>query len=102
MPTLLEGILETHDGPEPCVRTADVQAILRRIIRPGDDDGGRSVALIATRADVSTRTVYRVLSGQQQSLSLKLADKLVMAADRHLAECWLVWPDGTETPYLSL
>src|ERR1044072_4444375 len=96
VPTLFEGILETHDGPEPTVRTSDVQAILRRVVRPGDDDGGNSVPLIAERAGVSTRTVYRVLSGQQKSLSLEMADNLVMACGYHLAECTLVWPDGSE------
>lgn len=106
MPTLLDGILDTHDGPEPRVLTADVQAILRRVVRPGDDDGGHSVSLIAERANVSTRTVYRVLQGDKPSLGLNLADALVLAAGSHLASCRLVWNAGETderiTPYVSV
>lgn len=101
MPTPLDNILEVHDGPEPRVLTEDVQAVLRRVIRPGEDDGA-AVATIAERADVSTRTVYRVLNPDESkpTIALDTADKLCIAAGVHIAfTCRLVWPDGTVTPY---
>lgn len=101
MPTVLEGTLEVHEGPEPRVKTADVQYILQRVVRTGDESG-KSVTLIAERAGVSTRTVYRVLQGGRDTISLRLADALVLAAGSHLAHCTLVWPDGRETPYVQL
>lgn len=99
MASPLDGITEKHEGPEPRVMTADVTAILRRVIRPGDDDGGESVSLIAEKAHISTRTVYRVLQGTTQTISLDLADRLCLAAESHLAHCRLVWPSGAITPY---
>jgi hypothetical protein len=101
MASPLDFVQERHEGPEPRVLTVDVQRILRLIIRPGDDDGGRSVALIAERAQVSTRTVYRVLNPEPEkdSISLDLADRLVLAADSHLAACRLKWADGAITDY---
>lgn len=108
MATLLDGILETHTGPEPRVLTQDVQAVLRAVIRPDDDDAGKSVALIAERADVSTRTVYRVLNpaeredGEPATIGLDLADKLCLAAGAHLRHVRLYWPDGGITTYDTL
>jgi DNA invertase Pin-like site-specific DNA recombinase len=102
VPTVLDGIRESHDGPEPRVKTADVKAILQAFIGRGSDPG-KSVALIAERSDVSTRTVYRVIQADKETLSLRLADQLVtLGAGSHLALCTLVWPDGRETPYVSL
>lgn len=102
MATLLDGITETHEGPEPRVLTEDVQAILQRIIRPGDEDSGESVALIAEKARVSTRTVYRVLNPAEakRTISLDLADRLCLAADAHVSVCRLVWPSGHVTDYV--
>jgi hypothetical protein len=102
VPTVLDNILETHEGPEPRVVTADVQAVLRRVVRPGQDDAGVAVASIADAARVSTRTVYRVLNPDEskETISLALADALCLAAGVHIAfSCRLVWPDGTITPY---
>src|SRR5688500_12288898 len=105
MATLLEGTLETHQGPEPRVLTEDVQAVLQAVIRPDDDDAGKSVALIAERAGYSTRTVYRVLNplpredGEPPTIALALADALVMACGSHLRNCRLYWPDGGITDY---
>lgn len=105
MSTLLEWVLEKHDGPEPRVITADVQKILQRVVRPGDDDSGESVSLIAERARVSTRTVYRVLNPapskdqRPATISLDLADRLCLAAESHLAHCRLYWPDGRISRY---
>jgi DNA-binding transcriptional regulator/RsmH inhibitor MraZ len=83
------------------VLTEDVQVILRRVVRPDQEDEGDSVATIAEKADTSTRTVYRVLAGTTKTLSLDLADRLCIAADAHLSECRLSWPDGRVEPYLS-
>lgn len=101
MPTLLDGVLERHEGPEPRVLTEDVQRILNSVIRPDNDDEGASVALIAEKAGVSTRTVYRVLNPVEAkpSISLSLADALCLAAESHLKYCHLVWSDGAITTY---
>lgn len=103
MSTLLDGILETHKGPEPRVVTSDVQSVLRDIIKPGEDDGA-AVALIAERARVSPRTVYRVLKpdAKKLTISLDLADRLCLACGSHIAVCRLAWPDGTLTSYTQL
>lgn len=102
MPTLLDNILESHDGPEPRILTADVQAILRRVIRPGSDEGGEAVAMIAAKADVSTRTVYRVLNPDESkpTISLDLGDSLCIACGVHpIGRVHLVWPDGRMVLY---
>lgn len=103
MATLLDDVLETHDGPEPRVLTADVQKVLTSVIRPGHDNGA-AVASIANRARVSTRTVYRVLNPgeSKETISLDLADRLCLACGVHLAfSCRLVWPGGRITPYVT-
>jgi hypothetical protein len=106
MASPLDFVLERHEGAEPRVLTEDVQRVLRRVIRPGEEDSGGSVASIAARAKVSTRTVYRVLNPEpgKDSISLDLADELVLAAGGHLAsdDCRLKWPDGTITPYVQV
>jgi hypothetical protein len=105
MPTLLDNVLETHDGSEPRVLTEDVQAVLRKKVQPSDELGnGQAVGLIADRAGVSTRTVYRVLNPDEAkvTISLDLADRLCIAAGVHIAfACRLVWPDGKVTPYVD-
>jgi len=101
MPTLLDGVLERHEGPEPRVVTADVQAVLRARVRPGDDEAGESVTLIAENARVSARTVYRVLQADKPELSLALADALCLAAGTHprIAGIRLVLSDGRIVDY---
>jgi Bacterial regulatory proteins, lacI family len=96
MPTLLDDELERHEGPEPRVITEDIQALLRVYIRPGDDDSGASVASVAEHAGVSTRTVYRVLQGTTETVSLDLADNLCLACSSHMAvvDPRLKFPDG--------
>lgn len=89
---------------EPLVLTEDVRRVLRRVIQPDADSEGESVALIAARADTSTRTVYRVLAHSTPTLKLDIADRLCLAADGHLSECriyWGKWPDGKIADYLS-
>lgn len=103
MPSLLDEVLEVHDGPEPRVITRDVQQVLRSVIRPGADDGA-AVASIASRAHVSTRTVYRVLNPDEskETISLDLADRLCLACGTHIAfTCRLFWPDGRITDYVQ-
>lgn len=103
MPTLLDGILEQHEGPEPRVLTEDVQAVLRRVIRPGEDDG-TAVSAVAGRARVSTRTIYRCLNPSEvkDTISLDLADRICLACGVHIAfSCRLRWPDGSITGYVT-
>lgn len=103
MPTLLDDVLEMHDGPEPRVPVKDVQAVLRRKVRPEDKDSGTAVTSIAEDAGVSTRTVYRVLNpdDEKADIGLDLADRLCMACGVHMRTyCRLVWPDGTLTDYV--
>lgn len=106
MATLLDNVLEEHEGPEPRVLTEDVQAVLRRKVQPGDEEGnGAAVGLIAERAGCSTRTVYRVLNPDEAkvTISLDLADRLCLAAGTHIAHnCRLVWPTGRVTAYPDL
>jgi hypothetical protein len=85
--------------PEPRVLTIDVQRVLQRVVRPDLDDAGESVVMLAERARTSARTVYRVLARTTDSINLDLADRLCLAADAHLSECSLVWPDGRTTKY---
>lgn len=94
-----EPAIEPQDDAEPRVFTADVAAVLRRVVRPDDDDAGQSVALIAERAETSTRTVYRIISCSTTTLRLALADRLCMAAESHLSACRLLWPDGRISAY---
>ena len=84
--------------------TEDVQAILRRVVNPGRDDG-EAVTLIAEKAGVSTRTVYRVLNpappkdDKPATISLDLADRLCLAASAHISACRLMYADGHVESY---
>ncbi len=77
---------------EPLVVTEDVRRVLRQAIQPDQADEGEAVTQLAERAGTSTRTVYRVLNprprpdGSLATIKLDLADRLVMAAGRSLAE----------------
>lgn len=86
-------------GREPTVLTEDVQLILQTVIKPDSPDAGEAVSLIAEKAETSNRTVYRVLGGESDTLSLDLADRLCLAADSHLTECRLVTPAGETVSY---
>lgn len=94
--------------PEPKAVTRDVAAVLKQVIKPEQEDAGESVALIAHRADTSTRTVYRVISDppNTEEISLDLADRLCLAADTHPSHYGkhgirLVFADGTIRGYLE-
>lgn len=100
MTSLLDVTPEAADGPEPRVLTSDVQAMLIEVIRPDDPDNGLSVAQVAERARVSTRTVYRHLTPDKEDMSLELADKLCRACEvRMRDQVRLMWPDGSITDY---
>lgn len=66
--------------------------MLRRVVRPDDPDDGEAVQRLAERAKTSTRTVYRALSPPDSepenphTISLDLADRLVLASGNHLAQ----------------
>lgn len=81
---------------EPRVLTSDVRELLRRVIDPDD---GASVRQVAERASTSTRTVYRVLGCQKDTLDLGLADRLVLAVGAHLSDVHLVLEDGRVVDY---
>jgi DNA-binding phage protein len=101
--TLLDNVLERHEGPEPRVVTTDVQKVLTAAIQPDNKDNGMSVTAVAEKAGVSTRTVYRVLNPKEArpTIALDLADRLCLACGVHIAfVCRLEWPDGRITPYI--
>lgn len=79
---------------EPRVLTADVRVVLLRALSSYDADEGESVAMLAERAGKSTRTIYRILGESTESISLGLADAVIVAAGGHLTDCRLLWPDG--------
>ena len=79
---------------EAVVLTEDVAAILQRIVGRDENDARESVAVLAERADTSTRTIYRCLGRRTQFLSLDLADRLLVAAGHHLSEVRVVEPSG--------
>lgn len=88
-------------APEPRILTEDVRTVLRRVVHPDDPDYGESVQQLADRAGTSTRTVYRVLSGQAgqrrsgpPAISLSLGDSLLVAAGATLGEVRLLHADG--------
>ena len=94
-------------GGEPVVLAEDVSRVLRAAVLPQSAEEGEAVAMLAERADTSARTVYRVLraapreDGTPAVVSLDLADRLVLAAGRSLAEvgCRLVLSDGRVVSY---
>lgn len=83
---------------EPKVCTADVKRALWRAIRPVEPgkpspNDGTDVEVLAVRADVSSRTIYRVLDEEEpyaELMKLDLADRLMLAADRHLSDARIV------------
>lgn len=95
----------SRPAEEPRVLTDDVRRILRRVIRPDDPDEGEAVQRFAERADTSTRTIYRVLSGTAgssttpPSLLLPVADRLVVAAGAHLWETHVLLASGEVLEY---
>jgi len=71
--------------PEPKVNGADVCRILEEYIARYDHmPRGEAVEILAFRAEVSTRTIYRILQGSRAWLDLGQADRLLVAADAHL------------------
>lgn len=80
---------------EPRVRTADVRRAIQGVILPKVEDEGESVTQLAERCrpPTSTRTVYRVLGVEKETISLDLADRLLVAAGASLVGCQLQWVD---------
>ena len=78
---------------EPRVAAADVRRILAGRVWPDNDSGGIEVAVLAARAGVSTRTVYRAMAeSKKPCMPLGLADRLLVAAGHHLSEVALIDP----------
>lgn len=71
---------------EPKVRAPVVRDLLLRHLRLDEESAGESVAVLAERTGVSTRTIYRVLDADgRPTLSLDLADRLLLGIGEHLA-----------------
>lgn len=85
---------ESSPEVEPRVLTEDVRRVLLPEVRDTDEDEGESVAMLAEKAGTSTRTIYRIMGGKTHSVSLGLADRLLLATGHYVHECRLVWPDG--------
>jgi hypothetical protein len=104
MPLTLAASRDTTEAKgEPRVLTSDVGEILKQATESTADLGAhpsKSVATLAETAGTSTRTVYRVLSGSTDTISLDLADRLCLAANSHVSQCRVKWPDGRVEPYL--
>lgn len=75
--------------PEPKVevRGEDVAEILKRRIRPGSLEAAEVRSAIAAQAGCSTETVKRIEDDKFDWVELDRADKLIVAAGGHLAEC---------------
>lgn len=72
---------------EPRVVADDVRKILERYLdRAAHLQRGEVVEVLAERAEVSTRTIYRILEGNRKWLELDQADRLLLAADAHLTD----------------
>lgn len=72
---------------EPRVVADDVRKILDRYLdRAAHLQRGEAVEVLAERAKVSTRTIYRILEGNRKWLELDQADRLLLAADAHLTD----------------
>ena len=82
---------------EPRVKAADVVAILDRHLNFATHlQRGEAVEVLAERAGISTRTVYRILEGNRKWLELDQADRLLLAAGSHINEVRLESLDPAE------
>ena len=79
---------------EPRVVAADVAAVLRTRVKPELDGAGEPIATIAMRSNTPEDTVLRVMQERWKTISLDLADRLLVACGAHISEVGLVWPDG--------
>ena len=75
---------------EPRVVAADVADVLKRRVMPDIDGAGESIASIADRSSTPEDTVLRVMQGRWKTISLDLADRLLVACGSHLYECELI------------
>jgi hypothetical protein len=76
---------------EPRVVAADVADVLRERVKPELDGVGESIASIADRSSSPEDTVLRVMQGKWKTISLDLADRLLVACGAHISQCELVW-----------
>lgn len=76
---------------EPRVVAADVAAVLKSRVMPEVDGAGESIASIADRSKSPEDTVLRVMQGKWKTISLDLADRLLVACGGHISQCDLVW-----------
>jgi hypothetical protein len=80
---------------EPQICAQDLRRVLNRAGYTKDDEG-ESVAILAERSGLSTRTVYRALDPKRDKpWALTTGDELLVAAGRHISEVRLIWPDGS-------
>ncbi|CAB4183338.1 hypothetical protein UFOVP1328_28 [uncultured Caudovirales phage] len=72
---------------EPRVVASEVVTIMERYLqRQSHLQRGDAVEVLAERAEMSTRTVYRILEGNRKWLDLDQADRLLIAAGFHLSD----------------
>lgn len=78
------------DEPEPLVNAQDVARAIRNT-GIFDEHGEETVARIAQRSGITARTIQRVLQREAKPLKLDIADRLLVAAGAHLADCRVIW-----------
>lgn len=85
---------DAAEATEPLICAQDLRRVLNRAGYT-KEDGGESVAILAERSGLSTRTVYRALDPHRtDSWALTTGDELLVAAGRHISEVRLVDQDG--------
>lgn len=72
---------------EPRVYAEAVREVIERSLgKAGHLQRGEAVEVLAERAGISGRTIYRILEGDRKWLELDQADRLLLAAGEHLTE----------------
>lgn len=86
---------------EPVVSTADVRRLVCEAHKPSQPGRvGLHPSVIASRAGLSKRTVYRVLNGHKpydkSTMRLSIADRLLVAIDKSLDDVELIERGGRD------
>lgn len=81
---------------EPRVVASDVAVVIRSRVLPHLDGAGESIASIADRAHAPEDTVLRVMQCKWKTISLDLADRLLVACGGHISQCELIFPNGNK------
>lgn len=82
---------------EPRVVAEDVQWEIERYLNKQSHlPRGEAVEVLAERAGISTRTVYRILEGTRSWLELDQADRILIAADAHIHDVRLILPGQSQ------